>query len=88
MKPSLETELRYGAPGSLIPGSVLVRAYCAVCAEPIRVTRGTNVYFAECDDCHGALPRKIINQQRACRTQTRGPVRSFPRSHVPTEFPR
>jgi hypothetical protein len=66
---------RYGQPGDPIPGSRYVRAYCAVCGDPIRVDPSCSLDRQECTDCKGALPRKIINQTRARRTETRGAIR-------------
>lgn len=63
------TLARYGQPGDPIAGSNFVRAYCCVCGEPIRVALGNAVDFVECQDCRGALPRKVLNQQRALRNQ-------------------
>lgn len=60
--------LQWGRPGDPIAGSALVRGYCAVCGDPIRVRLGTNPELCECQDCRGALPRKVLNQLRSCRT--------------------
>jgi hypothetical protein len=42
--------LRYGAPGSPIKGSKLVRAYCGCCKEPMRVGNGVDPPHI-CSDC-------------------------------------
>ena len=51
MKPTPETILRYGEPGSPIKGSRLVRGYCRVCGTPIR--RDPNAVAQECEICSG-----------------------------------
>ena len=50
---------KWGEPGSPIPGSPFVRAYCGACGEPIRVRysdfkeRGADDF--DCDTCVSAL---------------------------------
>ena len=71
----LAQQMRHGAPGEAIPGSTYVRAYCAVCGEPIRVPRSQNVHTAECCECHGALPRRLLRQQHGTPQEFRPALR-------------
>lgn len=47
---------KWGQPGSDIPGSVLVRAYCACCGSPIRVACFDEHKSEYCGDCQGRRP--------------------------------
>lgn len=50
----------HGRPGSKIPGSVYVRAYCSVCGAPIRVrTKEQAIRRNECDNC-----RDLVRTER------------------------
>ena len=69
MQPTPEQISKYGTPGSPIGGrSTLVRDYCRVCAEPIRVTDATMTN--RCVDCRGI--REIRTGKPPTRTQIGG----------------
>ncbi len=62
LAPKTDGQLRAGAP---IPGSGLLRAYCRVCRQPIRVTKSDfKDGDCECDRCRGEFhPARVDDKQ-------------------------
>jgi len=66
---------RYGRPGTAIPGSDLLRGYCPLCSEPIRmyaqkkaingieeIDHSEDAYIRDCSTCIGSRkPRSNPN---------------------------
>ncbi len=51
----MKLSYRWGTPGSSIPGSKYVRAYCPTCGEPMRISRETFRLglILPCSNCDG-----------------------------------
>lgn len=62
---------KWGRPGDPIKGSVLVRDFCCCCGTAIRVSPRNKLGRNECEKCEGCTPQKVIEQQRARRTDFR-----------------